>query len=97
MASSILGLDGDLCALFGGLHTLDLGPGHHLDAALLVGFFELLADSFVFKGQEGIQHLDDGHLDAVGVPNGGKFDTDGTAADDHYRCGQGESRRMAVS
>ena len=65
-----------------------LVPGQHIDAALLEGLRQLGADFLILQRHEARQHLDDGHLHAVGTPDGGELHADGARADDHRRLGQ---------
>ncbi len=80
--------DLDFDAIVRGLDRFHPGVGHHLDSFALEGGEQLFAHFFVFEGDDVRQHLDDGDIDAVGVPDGGKLDADGAGADDDDGVGQ---------
>ena len=63
---------------------LDLVPGQSLDAALLEGLFQFGADLLILQRHDARQHLDDGHIHAVGIPDGGKLHADRARADDDH-------------
>ena len=79
--------DFDFDAFIAAFNGEDARAGEDLDAALGVDFGEFVGHFFVFGGQDVGQHFDDGDFAAVAVPNGGKFDADGAAADDDHVFG----------
>ena len=78
----------DLHALARLLDAGHLGAGLELDAQLLVGLFQHVADLRFFVGQQVRHHLQNRHLDAVVDPGIGELHADGPAADDDHRLGQ---------
>ena len=42
----------------------------------------------ILQRHDARQHLDDGHIHAVGIPDGGKLHADGARADDDHGFGQ---------
>jgi len=80
-----------------GIHRLHLGAGKDLDALLLKGLLEGLADLFVFVRNNARQVLYDGHLSPHGVVDVGEFHPDGSGADNHHALGLlGQHHGLAV-
>ena len=65
-----------------GLGSGYAGAGLHIDAVAGEGAFQLLADFFVFVGDDTGEQFDDGNVGAVHAVDVGELDADGAAADD---------------
>ena len=56
-----------------GFDRAHLGAGEDLHAAFLEGLVQLLADLLILQGDDAREHLHQGDLAAVGIPDGGKL------------------------
>jgi len=92
------GLDGDLGAGSGCIHSGHLAGGHDVDAGLLEAPGELLGDLLVFDGDDVGHVFHDGHIGSDGIVEVGELHTDGAGSDDHHLLGLlGEGHGFAVA
>jgi len=84
-------------ARVGRLDALGLRVDQHLDARTLELLGCLGGGFFVFERKDVGQHLDDGHICAVGAEDIGEFHADRTRANHHEPLGNGrEFQRLAI-
>ena len=77
-------LHSDEAAFAGGVHALHGGGGHHLDAVLAEGAFQLFGNLLVFHGDKVGQELHDGDFRAEGGVEMGELAADGAGAHHHH-------------
>ena len=72
----------------GRFDRLDLVPGQHFDPALGERLLQFGCDFLILQRHDARQHLDDGHIHAVGIPDRGELHADGARPDDDHDLGQ---------